>query len=126
MRSRYSAHVKRLVDYVINTYHPSCQAEAQRAEITESIESDWCGLEVVSTEQGSHADEGYVTFKAYFKQDNQRFCLEERSRFVREENRWYYIDGEFPESVDQTKTVKVGRNDPCICGSGKKYKKCCG
>ncbi|EOX3103618.1 SEC-C metal-binding domain-containing protein, partial [Vibrio cholerae] len=47
-------------------------------------------------------------------------CLEERSRFLKENNCWFYIDGEFPAAIKQ------GRNDPCACGSGKKYKKCCG
>jgi SEC-C motif-containing protein len=132
MRSRYSAHVKQLVDYVIDTYHPSCEAENEREAIAESVLSDWCGLEVTSTENGSHADEGFVTFKAFFNQDGQEYCLEERSRFIREKDQWYYIDGTFPEPeqderlTQSIKDLKVGRNDPCICGSGKKFKKCCG
>lgn len=132
MRSRYSAHVKGLVDYVVDTYHSSCLAEEQRAEIAESIDSDWCGLEVVESSQGSHTDEGFVTFKAKFNQDGQQYCLEERSRFVRENGLWYYIDGTFPEPEQDPRlsqsvqSLKVGRNDPCICGSGKKFKKCCG
>ena len=63
--------------------------------------------------------------------------MQERSRFVRENGLWFYIDGEFPEQsqpepeidprLNQTvESFKIGRNDPCICGSGKKYKKCCG
>ncbi len=132
MRSRYSAHVKQLVDFVVDTYHPSCNAESQRAEIAESVHGDWCGLEVVSTEPGLNDDEGYVTFKATFRQDGDEYCLEERSRFVREDGQWFYIDGTFPrEQVDERlsqpiQNLKVGRNDPCICGSGKKFKKCCG
>ncbi len=133
MRSRYSAHVKGLVDYVVETYHPSCNAEQQRDEIAQSIESDWCGLEVISTASVKDNNEGFVTFKAFFNQDNEQYCLEECSRFVREDDLWFYIDGTFPaeqqpdprlnQPVNQ---LKVGRNDPCICGSGKKFKKCCG
>ncbi|QSA19995.1 SEC-C domain-containing protein, partial [Vibrio furnissii] len=52
----------------------------------------------------------------------QELCLEERSRFLRENGLWYYIDGEFPQ---QSVSLKVGRNEPCPCGSGKKSKKCC-
>ncbi|MGD8230861.1 YchJ family protein [Vibrio sp. TRT 1302] len=134
MRSRYSAHVKGLVDYVVNTYHPSCNAPQQRDEIAESINSDWCGLDVVGTESGQDDNEGFVTFKAFFNQDGQQYCLEERSRFVREDGLWFYIDGTFPEEqkpadvrLSQTiSQLKIGRNDPCICGSGKKFKKCCG
>jgi len=133
MRSRYSAHVVGLVDYVINTYHPSCHAEEQREGIAESIDSDWCRLDVINTADGSHQDEGFVTFKAFFNQDGHEYCLEECSRFIRENNLWYYIDGTFPEQeVDDprlkqsVRDLKIGRNDPCICGSGKKFKKCCG
>lgn len=131
MRARYCAHVKGLVDFVVNTYHSSCQAESQRKEIAESIDSDWCGLEVVQSEAGKDSDEGYVTFKAFFNQDGQQYCLEERSRFVRENGLWFYIDGTFPQVEDERlsqpiQQLKVGRNDPCICGSGKKFKKCCG
>ncbi|MGB1321632.1 MAG: YchJ family protein [Vibrio gallaecicus] len=138
MRSRYSAHVFGLVDYVITTYHPSCNAEAQRAGIAESIDSDWAGLEVIDTTKGSHENEGFVEFKAYFNDGTEQFCMQERSRFVREDGLWYYIDGTFPEQeenqqpeidprLNQTiESFKIGRNDPCICGSGKKYKKCCG
>ncbi|UUM29755.1 YchJ family protein [Vibrio japonicus] len=132
MRSRYSAHVKKLTDYVVATYHPSCDAQAQRAEIAESIDSDWCGLDVVSCENGSSDNEGFVTFKAYFDLDGKQYCLEERSRFVRENNQWFYIDGTFPSEPEDERlsqpiaSLKVGRNDPCICGSGKKFKKCCG
>lgn len=134
MRSRYSAHVKQLVDYVVNTYHPSCNAEQEREAIAESIDSQWCCLEVISCEAGSHDNEGFVTFKAYFAQDGKEYCLEERSRFIRENGQWYYIDGTFPKEQDdsipsqpkQHQSPKVGRNDPCLCGSGKKFKKCCG
>ncbi|WKY57147.1 YchJ family protein [Vibrio sp. SNU_ST1] len=139
MRSRYSAHVLGLVDYVVATYHPSCNAEAQREGIAESIDSDWVGLEVIDTAAGSHQDEGFVEFKAYFNEGTEQFCMQECSRFVREDGLWYYIDGTFPEQgneqeeqeidprLNQTvESFKIGRNDPCICGSGKKYKKCCG
>ncbi|WP_411751462.1 SEC-C metal-binding domain-containing protein, partial [Serratia sp. (in: enterobacteria)] len=44
-------------------------------------------------------------------------AMHERSRFLRLEQRWYYIDGTKPQP---------GRNAICPCGSGKKYKKCCG
>lgn len=133
MRSRYSAHVQGLVDYVVNTYHPSCHAEEQREGIAESIESDWRRLEVISTADGNNENEGFVTFKAFFQEDGNEYCLEERSRFVRENDLWFYIDGTFPsQEVEDPRlnqsiqSLKVGRNDPCICGSGKKFKKCCG
>nr|WP_319555919.1 YchJ family protein [uncultured Vibrio sp.] len=136
MRSRYSAHVLSLVDYVVATYHPSCRAQEQREDIAQSIDSDWCQLEVIKAETGSNENEGFVEFNAYFNEDGKRYCLSERSRFVKEHDLWYYIDGTFPQDEDEPEpdprlsqpvsSLKVGRNDPCICGSGKKFKKCCG
>ena len=123
MRARYSAHVLGLVDFVVNTYHPSCTAENDRAAIADSINSDWCRLEVINSENGATPNEGFVHFIAYLKDQGKELCLEERSRFVREDSLWFYIDGEFPTSNE---AKKIGRNDPCLCGSGKKYKKCCG
>lgn len=123
MRARYCAHVLKLVDFIVATYHPSCHAEQDRADIESSTHSDWQKLEVLSTALGNSDNEGFVHFRAHFIDHNQAYCLEERSRFLREEGLWFYIDGEFPQQASQ---AKVGRNDPCPCGSGKKYKKCCG
>jgi SEC-C motif-containing protein len=69
---------------------------------------------------GNNPNEGFVHFKAFFIDQQQTLCLEEQSRFVREKKQWFYIDGTFP------KHNKVGRNEPCPCGSGKKFKQCCG
>lgn len=124
MRSRYSAHVLGLVDYIIQTYHPSCKAEKHRESIQQSIELTWRKLEVIQSEILSDQTTGFVEFKAYFEEAGQAQILHEKSRFLKEESGaeklWFYIDGEYP------KTVKLGRNDPCHCGSGKKFKKCCG
>ncbi|OCH77252.1 hypothetical protein A6E14_07970 [Vibrio genomosp. F10] len=127
MRARYSAHVLKLVDFVVDTYHPSCLASESKEAITESIHCDWCKLDVTSTQYGKHSDEGYVSFKAYFNDDTQQYCMQEKSRFIRLNNLWYYIDGVVEEDPCQKQSApKIGRNDPCLCGSGKKYKKCCG
>ncbi|MDF2184270.1 YchJ family metal-binding protein [Grimontia hollisae] len=124
MRSRYSAHVKGLVDFIVDTYHPSCGAEQHRDAIVQSINSEWLMLQVLSSSVDESGKQGFVEFKAHYKEAGKQYCLHEKSRFVTEEKDghalWYYIDGEYP------KAEKVGRNDPCPCGSGKKYKKCCG
>lgn len=124
MRSRYSAHVKRLVDFIVDTYHPSCGAEQHRDAIAQSINSEWLMLQVLSSSVDESGKQGFVEFKAHYKEAGKQYCLHEKSRFVTEEKDgetlWYYIDGEYP------KAEKVGRNDPCPCGSGKKHKKCCG
>ncbi|CAK7056812.1 YchJ family protein [Providencia rettgeri] len=119
MRSRYSAYVHHNVDYLIETWHPDCHAEEYREELINSfIQTQWLGLCVISSSYAKNPDEGYVEFSACFideKADHKQL-IHERSRFIRINSRWYYIDGITP---------KVGRNDLCPCGSSKKYKKCC-
>ena len=118
MRSRYCAFVLKNADYLINTWHPNCHAEQLRNELTAGFEhTEWLGLTIFATQSGSHADEGFVSFVARFRDKEHDSALIERSRFLNQNGRWYYIDGTRPE---------FGRNDPCPCGSGKKFKKCCG
>ena len=91
-------------------------------------QSTWLGLEIVDTEAGGMDDEnGVVEFIARFTEKGQPKQHHERSRFSKHAGRWYYLDGEVPKPQTQRhEGPKVGRNDPCPCGSGKKYKKCCG
>ncbi|MFK3707130.1 YchJ family protein [Klebsiella sp. NPDC088457] len=118
MRSRYSAFVMKDADYLLKTWHPSCQAPQFRADLEKGfVKTQWQGLTVFATDAGSHPDEGFVSFVARFSDDNRPGVIIERSRFLKENGRWYYIDGTRPT---------IGRNDPCPCGSGKKFKKCCG
>lgn len=95
MRSRYSAHVKQLVQYIIDTYHPSCHAEQFKKEIMNSTQLQWQKLKIVSSHFSTeNSDEGYVSFKASYIEDGQKRSLKEHSRFLKENNKWYYIDGE--------------------------------
>ncbi|OED55308.1 preprotein translocase subunit SecA [Aliivibrio fischeri] len=95
MRSRYSAHVKELVQYIIDTYHPSCNAEEFREGIIDSVELDWRKLKVISSSLSKeNANEGFVTFKATYSEDGQLHQLKECSRFVKEDGKWFYIDGD--------------------------------
>lgn len=121
MRSRYTAFCKRHVDYLIATLHPSRRQADDRAALAATIDRhQWLGLRVLDVQQGRRADDaGYVEFVAYFE-GSPIGQLHERSRFVKEDGRWFYVDGE------HMAPVKTGRNDPCWCGSGKKYKKCHG
>lgn len=118
MRSRYTAYVKQDTRYLINTWHPSCHAERFAESIEENYATThWLGLNVISSEIKADNLQGYVTFFARFTENQHESFIHECSRFLREEQRWYYVDGTFPP---------VGRNAPCPCGSGKKNKKCCG
>lgn len=117
MRSRYSAYVLKLSDYLAETWHsPTRPASLDIG----SDDTPWQRLTIIATDKGNESDsEGTVEFAAYY----QGGQLHERSRFVKEEGKWFYLDGEILPPVA---SAKVGRNDPCPCGSGKKYKKCCG
>ena len=53
-------------------------------------------------------------------------CDEVRKHFDEAGQRWYFVEGGKPKGKTVVKGAQVGRNDPCTCGSGKKYKKCCG
>ena len=83
---------------------------------------------MVSTEAGCEEDQqGVVEFIATFKEKGVTRRHHEKSRFEKQDGRWYFVDGELVLAKTQVNEgPKVGRNDPCPCGSGKKYKKCCG
>ena len=129
MRSRYCAYVVGEIDYIHNSLHPEHRADHDLdAARTWSKNSEWLGLEIVTTEQGGVDDtHGVVEFKAKYRDRGGLRQAHEVSQFERVGGRGMYVDGEMPkpETVRHQQN-KVGRNDPCPCGSGKKYKKCCG
>jgi SEC-C motif-containing protein len=84
-----------------------------------SKNSHWQHLEIVSNNESD--DKGFVEFKAYYIYDNIQRCHHEKSYFIKIDSKWYYDAGELVED-----NFKIGRNDPCICQSNNKYKKCCG
>ncbi|MGV3344257.1 YchJ family metal-binding protein [Enterobacteriaceae bacterium LUAb1] len=119
MRSRYSAWYTKNANYLIATWHPQCHPQRFLDRITANFsDTEWQALNVISYAAGRNENEGFVTFFASYShpEKQQRGVVYERSRFLRENERWYYIDGIIPP---------LGRNDTCPCGSGKKYKKCC-
>jgi SEC-C motif-containing protein len=129
MRARYSAYATAAIDFIVATHDPKFQADVDR-EGTErwSRESEWTGLEIKAVERGGESDDaGFVEFIAHYRVKKQDLSHHERSRFQKLDGRWYYIDGRAvkpPQVVREG--AKVGRNDPCPCGSGKKYKHCHG
>lgn len=128
MRSRYTAYVVKNIDYIEKTHHPKQGGDFDREAAQKWSETaKWLGLEVVATEGGGQNDaSGEVEFVARFEIDGKSFDHHERSLFKREEGRWYYWDGKIVQKPFMREEPKVGRNDPCACGSGKKAKKCCG
>ncbi len=120
MRSRYSAFVLGLGDYLVHSWHPDFLGTLTAEQLSQA-DTHWDGLEILAAQGGPIDDAGTVEFKAWFVEGDERHCLHERSRFVRYQGRWVYTDGE-----QDPAPLRVGRNDPCPCGSGKKHKKCCG
>ena len=93
MRSRYSAYVLGLHDYLLATWHPSTRPQV--LELGDPATTRWLGLEV--KRHGAQDDTGMVEFVARYKVGGASAVrLHERSRFLREDGRWYYLDGEFP------------------------------
>ena len=120
MRSRYSAFVLGLGDYLVHSWHPDHLGNLTADQLSQT-DTQWDGLEILAARGGPSDDTGMVEFKAWFREGNERHSLHERSHFVRHQGRWVYADGE-----QDPAPLKTGRNDPCPCGSGKKHKKCCG
>jgi SEC-C motif-containing protein len=128
MRSRYSAYVKCEIPYIAKTHFETARDEFDFDSAKSWAEnSEWLGLEVVKTEGGGPEDSvGMVEFAAKFKIDDQLQCHREKSKFVKIKGKWLYKDGKIVAGLPQQRErPKVGRNDPCHCGSGKKFKKCC-
>lgn len=89
MRSRYSAYVRELGGYLLDTWHPSTRP-AGPAQFEAGLR--WLGLEIKRhTPQGD--DRAEVLFVARSKLGGRAQRLQECSRFVREAGRWYYLDG---------------------------------
>ena len=132
MRTRYSAFVLIKTDYIVKT---TLTAQQDLLDI-EAIESwakemNWAGLEIVAHTPKLGKRHAQVEFKAYFKPTNNASNLEEKvqahhelSAFVKvtdkinNDVRWYFLD--------PTVAITVSQKQPCICGSGEKFKRCCG
>lgn len=128
MRSRYTAYVKGEIDYLVDTHDPTKRSGVDReATRTWAEESEWLGLDIIRTEGGAESDSsGVVEFVAHYRQDGEEHDHAEVSTFVQRQGQWYFSRAATPSSTVVRDSPKVGRNDPCPCGSGKKYKKCCG
>ena len=89
MRSRYTAFVRERADYLLATWHPSHRP----ASLDFDAAAQWLGLEVRGhwVKDVDHAE---VEFVARHRLGGRAVRLHERSRFVREGGRWYYVDGD--------------------------------
>ncbi len=126
MRSRYTAYVKAEIDYLYATTHPDhCKGYDHEGTRKWAESSEWLGLEIVSSRGGEDDSLGEVEFIARFSDEGAETVHHELGKFRKLEGKWYFTDGKMVTSKPLIST-KIGRNDPCPCGSGSKYKKCCG
>lgn len=126
MRSRFTAHVLR--DY--RHLHLTDLETARKPYVEENAagqEPAWSRLVIHAHEPGPKPDTALVDFSAYYQTGDTEQALHEKAEFVRVNGNWFYTRAVRmgPPPVRST-GPKIGRNDPCPCGSGKKYKHCCG
>ena len=94
MRSRYTAYARGDESYLLASWHASTRPAALDLAADAGVVK-WLGLEVLATEAGGVADaEGRVEFVARYKVGGKAERLHERSRFLREDGRWFYVSGE--------------------------------
>lgn len=136
MRSRYTAYVERDVSYLRESIAPDARSDYDEKNVREWAEkAEWLGLEILRAEGDT------VEFIAKYRVEGKTLEHHEVSTFRKVGGRWYYVDGDshtheegqghHHHHHEPLKPIvrgepKVGRNDPCVCGSGKKFKKCCG
>ncbi len=91
MRSRYSAYVLGDAAYLLSTWHASSRPAS--LNLDSEPRPKWLGLEV-KRYQPIDADHAVVEFVARYKVNGRAFRMQETSRFVRENGRWFYVDGD--------------------------------
>ena len=129
MRSRYTAYTLQNIDYLAATLDTNELRDFDKEGTAMwARDSTWMGLEIVATTAGGPNDkDGTVEFKARSRRDGVTQEHHEVSRFQKIDGAWLYSGGKEVGPVQFRRDVpKTGRNEPCPCGSGKKYKKCCG
>jgi SEC-C motif-containing protein len=124
MRARFSAHATGDAAFLHRTYRPT--ARIPFVPGADAPSTQWTRLVIHSHTPGPARDTAHVDFSAYGTEAGVEHVLHEKAEFVREDGEWIYTrplrEGPAPY---REPAKKPGRNDPCPCGSGKKYKQCC-
>lgn len=124
MRTRYSAFVLVKPDYIVKTTVPAQQELLDIKAIEKwAREMNWAGLEIIEHTPKLGRRHAQVEFKAYYidskgQLDGQQAAHHELSTFVKVNEHWYFLD--------PTVSMSVSQKQPCLCGSGEKFKRCCG
>ena len=130
MRARYSAYATGQVEFIQASNAPEGRAQVDLESSRQwSQQAEWTGLEVVATEGGGADDQvGEVEFKAHYAIQGRELTHHELATFRKgDAGEWMFVDGEeMAQEPFRREKPKVGPNEKCPCGSGKKYKKCHG
>lgn len=126
MRSRFTAHALRDHAYLHRTYLETARMPYRPEQEADTADLAWTRLIVHSHEPGAKPDTAFVEFSAYYEDEGVEHVIQEKSAFERIAGEWFYTRAvrHGPAPLKATHP-KVGRNDPCPCGSGKKHKHCC-
>ncbi|MEY4768784.1 MAG: hypothetical protein RL637_1423 [Pseudomonadota bacterium] len=124
MRSRFTGYALQNSDYLLATWDKNTRPK--QIDFSKEI-AEWSGLEILMVKKGQiQDDKGLIEFKAYYRFNQQLCVLHELSRFKKSAGQWFYLDGMVKSSGQiQTKVIQ-GKNALCECGSGIKFKRCCG
>lgn len=127
MRSRYTAFVKQDIEYIKETMTGEVLEDFDEVDALDwAKNASWLGLEILDApEVTDNAKKGFVEFIANYELNGEMQALHEYSHFRKSGDKWFYISGIIRSDEEPVRVEKVGRNEPCPCGSGKKYKKCC-
>lgn len=135
MRARYTAYTRHDIAFIMRTTEAESRKTSDEAAMRAWAEAaDWQDLEILHTEGGQAGDsEGTVEFVARFGLHGAPNHHHEISQFQRIDGQWQFVEGQELHSGPSERLAPLtnphrdlGRNDPCHCGSGKKFKKCCG
>ena len=119
MRTRYSAFVLQKAGYIVKTTVPAQQPLLDIKDIESwAQETNWAGLEILSHTPKLAKRHAQVEFKAYYHTAEGIKAHHELSSFVKIAERWYFLD--------PTVAMTISQKQPCLCGSGDKFKRCCG
>ncbi len=124
MRARFTAHVIHDFRFLHESYRPT----AGKPYVADDGEPRmrWTKLVVHAHETGSDPYKAFVDFSAYGTEEEVEKVLHEKAEFLRVDGTWLYNrEARLGPAPYKATSPKVGRNEPCPCGSGKKFKQCC-
>jgi SEC-C motif-containing protein len=122
MRSRFTAHVIQAHRYLHETYAGT--RGKPFVDEPDPAPVQWTRLVIHSHEPEVKPGTSQVDFSAFYQENGAELVLQEKSEFQKLDGKWIYTRTVRMGPAPAKAAPKVGRNDPCPCGSGKKYKHC--